>query len=98
MKDEMPRPSHMVARTDQHPLMPAHAGIQLSPRNRLRLKKLDSRVRGNERVGSLAFERLGHRAVFLTSARQILKSLTRPLPGNGGKRVAHVFQACMRPA
>ena len=32
------------------PLMPAHAGIQLSPHNHMPLKTLDSRVRGNERV------------------------------------------------
>jgi hypothetical protein len=34
--------------------MPAHAGIQLSPLSRKRLKKLDSRVRGNERAGTFA--------------------------------------------
>ena len=36
-------------RTLQQPLMPAHAGIQLSPRRRMSLKNLDSRLRGNER-------------------------------------------------
>ena len=50
-------------RTHQPPLIPAHAGIQLSPLNRKRLKKLDSRVRGNERVGMFAFCRLGRRSV-----------------------------------
>ncbi len=46
-------------RTCQIPRMPAQAGIQLSPLRRKCLKKLDSRLRGNERLGGLrAFPRV----------------------------------------
>ena len=51
--------SKLKTRTWQSPLMPAHAGIQLSTLSRMRLKNLDSRVRGNEREGRFAFYRLG---------------------------------------
>jgi hypothetical protein len=44
-----PHVSRQRTQAYQSPLMPAHAGIQLSHHRRKPLKKLDSRVRGNER-------------------------------------------------
>ena len=47
----MPYPVEFGMPAYPPPLMPAHAGIQFSLRSRKPLKKLDSRLRGNERVG-----------------------------------------------
>ncbi len=69
----MLRSSDTGARTDQPPLMAAHAGIQLSPRSGMRLERLDSRVRGNERVGRFASSRLGPEAIGHTAARPNLE-------------------------
>jgi hypothetical protein len=76
----MPRSSHMMAQTDQPPLMPAHAGIQLSLLGRKRLKKLDSRVRGNERVGRFAFYRVGLEGIGYAPARRIPNLFTGRKP------------------
>jgi hypothetical protein len=58
-----------ACRTNQPPLMPAYGGIQPSRGSRMRLKRLDSRVRGNERVGRFAVYRLGQQGVGRAFAR-----------------------------
>jgi hypothetical protein len=52
-----------IGGSPRHSFTSSNAGIELSPLSWMPMKRLNSRVRGNERVGRFAFYRLGLKRV-----------------------------------